>query len=168
MLFMTVIELGIYRKSPEGFTLETENLKLKETGNLEPDFINLGDDQQLRELRQLWEKSFYLREGYSWLYNDLIGFLQVKIGRDQLRGEIHMIKAKRIRRNRKRKTFQYYGKGFEFWFSERDSNKEISDKLEESIKSFAGRKDFKTRYLHSDPLTNILAFVDWKGIASTI
>jgi len=106
---------------------------------------------------------------YSWKYNEIIGWICLKVMGSQIRGDYYFIVKKRIGKGIKKKRFINLGKAFEYFLSNNLSSteifKEIISKLELLNKN---ERPFKNRYIDLETFKTIGKFVDWKLLVNTI
>ena len=170
-----VFDIPIYRVSPEDYSQEIAKLLEKETS---PEYwceewgidIESLSEEQVTKITQRLVNSFNFRESSPqnrcWKYNELIGFINIVVGKFSLKGECWFIDSKRISKVIVRKTYEYRDKAFEVWILANDSSRDILRKIYECLEEVKKRKPFKSRYLDLEAFDNISPFIDWKLLSS--
>ena len=100
MIGQLMFEIPIYRTSPEEYGEETEELIEKQTQPDKAWHIDSGlwkamsDDEKVKWQRR-WKSSFHKSfKGRNWKYNDLVGFICLFVGKQQIKAEYWFVDAK--------------------------------------------------------------------------
>ena len=169
---LDIFEIPVYRRSPDEYWLETERLRDRYVSNVKSLHVDTGFWQRLsadkrNEEIAIWTASFNQSDdGKPWKYNDIVGYITLIAGLNQIKGEYWFVDAKRLRRDLKRKVFTYRDKVIEVWIDPQDSSKATFEMIRESILEVAKRKRFKDRHIDLEAFDNIGPYVDWGSLTS--
>ena len=171
-----VFEIPIYRVSPKDYAQEIGKLRDKETKpeswckDWGTDITSLSEEQ-ITIVSERLQNSFNSidssPQNRCWKYNELIGFINITIGKFSIKGEYWFIDSKRISKDIIRKTYEYCDKVFEVWIHTNDNSRDILEKIYECLEEAKMRKPIKSRYLDLEAFDNISPYVDWKQLVSS-
>lgn len=151
--------MPIYRCSSDDYytELEEKREKLK-------DYFNSSLPINLRntyDVNPLVEKSLNWK---CWQYNETIGFIELYILGEQIRGTLYIVDKKKIRKDIKDKKMVESGKLFELSTHNFKSN-EIFNLLMEELKRIQSEDlRLKNRYIDFSGILKIGSYVDWKEL----
>lgn len=163
------IDLPVYRLSSERYYKERDKFVNNKISRL-PHVNN----ETLKSIRiKNPGREMYYREylnnlyGGAWNYNEIIGFIELYFLGSQIRGEYWQMKAKRIRRTR-RKEFEFitWRLSSELEIPKSASNSEIFNIIREYLENCS--KELKGRYIDTRRLETIGSFVSWKDLLNHI
>lgn len=171
MPFEEVFEIPIYRLSPSDWDKELASLYNE---HLEIDDYKLfGFDPPNEQIKNVIEyrKDWFTRSELSpanriWKFNEIIGFIIISVGHNQVRAEYWLIASKRIRRDTVRKKFEYRDKVLELWVRNNEDSNSINHRLMAKLENLRDDSRFKKRYIDMEAFENISPYVDWKSITS--
>jgi len=109
----------------------------------------------------LWEKSMG-----PWRFNQIVGWVRVYRLGDQLRGEYWSIKAKRFGWQLRKKCFIPQGKAFEIWPGDKETTKQIFNRICQRLRTF--ENELRGRVIDLESFENLGRFVDWCRLISTL
>ena len=120
-------------------------------------------EEKSKELVEHFEKSFLRsQEARIWKYNEIIGYISIRSGLNQIKAEYWFINAKRIGRRTVRKIYEYRDKAFEIWVKSQDTSIDIFNEIREKLLYLKKRRPFKGRYIDLESFDNIGPYLDWK------
>ena len=168
MIGRLIFEIPIYRKSQDDYSKETKSLLDK---YLQPDDNNpmtildkLGEEER-ENLIERWSLKFYdSYDGKMWMYNDIVGYIGLFAGKNQIKAEYWYVTAERVSRKMKFKEFEYKNKLFEVWITERDTSNEIRQRLISELSKLSSHFRLKKRYLDLEVFENISGSVNWREL----
>ncbi|KPL70083.1 hypothetical protein ADN00_18745 [Ornatilinea apprima] len=164
---LKLFEIPIYRLSPDDFDKELERIESEfkdeitfctshELANLAPEKITEFETQA-----DYWLSINPISRSY--LYNDIIGYIQLLCDGTRIRAEYWWINKKRILRDPKNKLFRYRDKLFEFYILSNSTNESISKQILKSFENIKKDNRFKKRYFDLETVENLVYFIDWLG-----
>jgi hypothetical protein len=155
---MYFFDVPIYRCTLDKHTKEMEIEKKELTKILD----NSGFTRdKIPESYSNLESHFDTNIGYSWKYNDIIGWVRLFVCGTQLRGDLWWISSSRIIR-RGKKQFRYFGKAFESQSIKGETSSEIFEILCICLKELSKERPIKGRYIDMELLLNLGPYVNWR------
>ncbi|MBP9760812.1 MAG: hypothetical protein KBD15_01050 [Candidatus Magasanikbacteria bacterium] len=162
MIGESIFTIPIYRCSPKKFQeeieLEKKRLHAYFTKGLPTDIRANYDASDLVEItmQTKWK---------CWQYNEIVGFIEIFILGDQIRGTKYYIKHKRIGKGIKNKNFEYMGKEFEMSTAFINSNEEIFNRLIKLLNGLTSQSTrLKNRFIDLSEIKRIGRYINWKKL----
>jgi hypothetical protein len=99
-----------------------------------------------------------------WEYNEVIGFIELYILGNQIRGTLYFVDSKKIRKDIKNKKIVESGKLFELSVHNFTSSEIFNYLLEELKQAQSNNNKLKNRYIDFSGILKIGNYVDWRGL----
>ena len=101
--------------------------------------------------------------GGVWVYNEIIGYIQLHFLGTQVRGEYYAVKAKRLVRTRNR-TLEYktWKLAHEVEIAHNASSKQVLSKVREYIE--ACKQELPGRFIDTARFDALAPFINWKSL----
>lgn len=151
--------IPVYRCSPEQYLDELEERRKKLTifftSDLPEELKNTYDVKPLVEKSLDWK---------CWKYNEIIGYIELYILGDQIRGSLYFVDNKRVRKDIKSKKITKYGKIFELSTNYLNTDDILKYLMYELGQIQLNNIKLKNRYIDFSGISKISKFVDWKGL----
>ena len=165
MLEKSFFEIPIYRCSFEQHLIEMEKEKTKYIRSC---LVHTGDLPEIRaSAHKIAENHFDRHRWRSWFYNEVIAWIRLYQDHTQIKGELWLVGAKKIRRGLVRKKFYFdTWKIIELNLEYSDSSEKIFDRICNELTRLAQHKRFKKWYMDLGILETIGPFVDWRQLFS--
>jgi hypothetical protein len=109
------------------------------------------------------ERHFDDTESYPWLYNEVVGWIQISVCGAELKGELYFVKGKKVRRGM-RKRFHWAHEPFEIDVYPNDSSTKIYDAIAEELDRFQRERRYRKWHLDDRAFRNAGPFVDWRRL----
>ena len=172
MLRKAIFDIPVYRLSQDAFTCETDELRRQHVSidsEEKPPWMPKAEfDEKSKELVEHFEKSFLRSpDAKIWKYNEIIGFISIRSGLNQIKAEYWFINAKRIDRRTVRKIYEYRDKVFEIWVNSQDSSIDIFNEIRDELFLLEKRKPFTGRYIDLETFDNIGPYLNWKELVKS-
>lgn len=124
----------------------------------------ISEDEQ-KSWQERWQRSFYQSfEARNWKYNDIVGYIGLFAGKNQIKAEYWFIDAKRISRRLIKKNIVYRDKLFEFTVNQNYTSQDILDKLMSHLSSLSSHSRLKKRYIDLEAYCNISPTINWSSL----
>ena len=154
--------IPIYRcnqvKFEEEIELEKKNLHEYFTRHLP---LNIKDTYDASDLIE----SSIQRKWKCWQYNEIVGYIELYILGDQIRGTRYYIKHKKIGKSINNKVFEYLGKEFEMSTTYLESDEEIFNKLIKLLEELSSESTkLKNRFIDLSEIKRIGKYIKWKKL----
>ncbi|NER98775.1 MAG: hypothetical protein F6J86_33955 [Symploca sp. SIO1B1] len=108
------------------------------------------------------------RQGESWKYNQIVGWIQLSVFQHQLfpciKAQYYFVKAKRINRNMLKKQFTYRGKGFDVYPDSSSSSSAIYTEICNALKELNQEYPFKRRYIDIECFQLLRSYINWRKL----
>ncbi len=150
-------EVPIYRCSPDQHKEETSRRKTKYLAAFEHEIITNPENHDFAE------KSFDRNVAYNWEYNEVIGYVRLYSLGTQIRGELWLMRAKRIVRGTK-KNIHWIGKSFELDFTQGQSGFDIGMAVLNKLRTLTREKPLVGRYVDTQALSNSMKAINWRSL----
>jgi hypothetical protein len=166
-----VIDIPVYRLSPEQRSIELSKIKndrtnplivYKEWGIESNQFFwnHLTEQQQLDSIEN-WSRDFdYSDEARGWQFNDVIGYISIFVDKDQVKAEYWFMRGT-IRREMRNRVFQYRGSAFEIWVLYNDTSDDIYKQILRDLERLKTKKPFKGRYIDMESFQVLGEYINW-------
>jgi len=109
------------------------------------------------------ERRFDENEWYPWPYNEAIGWIQISVRGEEIKGALYFVKAKKVRR-RMSKRFHWAGELFEIDVLLNDSSTKIYKTICAELDKFRSEWPYRKWYVDTEAFRNIAPFVDWRRL----
>lgn len=154
-------ELPIYRCSEDDF-----NRQYKKDLNerLQPLAESISAPPEDSAVLRNAEQNFWENYGGPWRYNQLVGWLQLYVGSDQIRGELWEVNAKRVERRMRHKQMRPTGKAFEIYCFPEDTSADILERVRGELAQFQKRFRGGRFTLDTECFDNTARALDWRAL----
>jgi hypothetical protein len=150
-------EVPIYRCSPGQHRIETDREKARYLAPIEHEKESNPENYAFAERR------FDKHTRYAWDFNEIVGYLRLYPLGTQIRGELWLMDAIRIRRGTKKKI-RWVGKAFELGCKQAESNSDIAMRVLGRVKAMEGEAPCKGRYIDTRSLRNAAFVINWRAL----
>ena len=156
-----IFDIPIYRCDIDKHTHELENER-KKYQRLVVDAH--GEEAIGSDFYQRMGEYFDRDHWYPWRFNEIIGYIRIYAIGYHVKGELWLIKAKKIRRGLKNKKIFYRGKAFELRCFQTQSSEDIFDTIQLEVVTMQSQERFKKRLIDLSQFREIGPFIDWHGL----
>jgi hypothetical protein len=110
------------------------------------------------------EQHFWETYGGPWTFNQVVGWVRLYVLGSQLRGELWLVRAKKLVRRPRHRQIPLIGKAFELHTRSEDSSQDIYQTVVAELKRF--QKDFRggRLMLNLECLLNVGPYIDWHAL----
>jgi hypothetical protein len=154
-------DIPIYRCPIEKHTTEMDKEKQR--------LLNLGLQgwgELLESYASRLEAFFDSSLWYPWRFNEIVGWVRLYALGSQIRGEWWFVKARRIRKSKKKKLVYHSGKAFEHHFDPDTSRNDIYEAVCSELEQLCSEKPFRNRYMDLETFHNAGPFINWRQLIS--
>ena len=155
-------DIAIYRTSREQFDKKYDSEKRRYLDKLQKlsSFASnpVTDDTRIHDEQHFWENY-----GCPWQFNQVVGWIRLYILGSQLRGNLCMMKGKRLHR-KSHNQIKRTGKVFEVDIFPDESSIQIRTRLEQELKRLQKVLYKKKRFLNLECFQNLAPCIDWRKL----
>jgi hypothetical protein len=151
-------DIPIYRCDIEVHTKEMAKKREKHLDYFKKPPLN-ASDEIIIEFGHRWDRETWT----SWWYNEIIGWIDLRVEWDQIKGHLWEIKTSRPRWGTY-KEFVYVGDYIKIRPSPENTSGEISNLIMKELDEIRKLPRFKKRYFYFDAFNKMRPFVDWRGL----
>ena len=149
-----IFDIPVYRCDEITHSKEYEEIKTKKLLSFNKDTTPLA----YTSMEQWIEQEYW----YPWKFNEIVGYLRLFIDGHRIKGDLHHIKARKLRRGTSGKIF-YYSKIFEYTPNLSDASLIIYNNLLNNLRLLK-HPPLHRRYLDLDGFIKYGKFVDWRKL----
>jgi hypothetical protein len=162
-----ILDIAVYRCSPDQLTTELNKEKYRLREVLYPNWKNSDPKLQDEDLKRIGRDRHY-----SWKYNEIVGWIRLEVfghvSNLQFRGKDYWIESKVIRRGLKKKPLRENGTVIEFSIGPREGSKTIFRKLTRQLEGLCEKTKFKDRYIDLESYRVVGQFINWRKLMDSV
>lgn len=160
MHMKTIFEIPIYSTSSKNYYQILESTRRK-----------YFENNQLRDVEKIitkLENSQYLDHQNIWLYNYIVGYIQLNFEKpDKIMAAVFFSKKRKIMWNSRGNPIIFYSYcEFIVDIGKCSDNNQVSHRIIEELDNLQTKKKFAKRHISKEPLINLINYIDWIGMTN--